>query len=129
MEEVKLTVEQRERSLSNLKKEREAYPVKLKHNEEILGFLDRRIDIHKRMLPIIQDGLKPLKPSREYEQNDAYWELQKDLTILEHDSNMKKMVGERDTLVTNIENIKAEIKRIDAEIPRLEKELEGLKGE
>lgn len=118
-----------EKNLDNLKKESELYPPKHQRLVSMREQLSERMQIHNDMLPLILEGIELVEPKFEFEKNPKFWELKRQLQLLDHKANSQKMRDELDSLDNEIKLIEDEIERIESEIPRIEQQLKDLKGE
>lgn len=118
-----------EKNLKNYEREKDVYPdrlVELKNQKERLI---RRVDTHEKMYPVIRENIKMVTPTREFESLDEYWECQKEILDIDHESNMQKMKQELSQYDNQIELVEKEIARINAEIPKVKKQIAELRGE
>lgn len=129
MTDEELAIKSLEANIKNLKAEQKSYPEKLEHNTKFLERLERQIEVRKKFHEVVMRGLKKVEPVWVYETDEEYWELNKQLQTIQHESELDKMFFEQKMLKAALKDINTELERINRELPLKEQELKDLKGE
>ncbi len=65
--------------------------------KESIDFMQQEFDLIEELQPIVREGLEVIEPTKKFELNPRYWEIQKELAKISHlrELNAKKSELER----------------------------------
>lgn len=115
--------ENKKGALENAQRELKQYAEAKAHTQKMLDFVKRRIELNKKLFPVVNDNLRNLKPNYAFEELEEFIAIKKELNTLDNDSEVYKMQKEVTQLETQLASFDREIETHTKTVEQLSKEI------
>ena len=123
MEKIDYLQENKKGALENAERELKQYAEAKAHTEKMREFVEKRIELTKKLFPIVNNNLKNLKPNYAFEETSEFIDVKKELNALDNESELYKMEMELKSLDTKLKSFDKEIAIHTETVEKLSKEL------
>jgi chromosome segregation ATPase len=121
--------EQVKRDLDNKKREVKDSEFALAHYTKSLELLEKEREISKEIGAVIVDGIKSIEPNKEFETNEKYWDLMKELQKIENEKKILQFNQGEKQIRQQIKSHTEQLESLRERIPIQEKEVAELHKE